>query len=296
MRHLAQSARIIMNGSTNGIHDGARPEDRTVQNHRSNVGKLNRPVQQRLFPILPATGSSSGGGDGRSCRPSRLIKAWHKTIAAAAFAFALAAHAQVGESVFQAPAAVRVAHEGPGLKTAIFSGGCFWGVEGVFSHVKGVTSAISGYRGGKLAHPTYEQVSIGATGHAESVKVTYNPSVVGYDQLLRIFFSVVADPTLKDRQGPDTGTQYRAALVPLTPEQKAVAAAYLVQMKASGVWKRPIVVQMESASTFWPAESYHQDFILRNPQQGYIVQWDLPKIAALRAMFPTMYSPTFKAG
>jgi len=224
------------------------------------------------------------------------VSGWKSALLAGAVALAGCSQAIAAESTFQAPAATRIAHEGPGLKTAIFSGGCFWGVEGVFSHVKGVTSAVSGYRGGKLAHPSYEQVSTGSTGHAESVKVTYDPSVVRYDQLLRIFFSVVADPTLKNRQGPDEGTQYRAALVPLSPEQKAVAAAYLAQMKASRVWKHPIVVQIEPASTFWPAEGYHQDFILKNPQQGYIVNWDLPKIAALKAMFPAMYSPAFKAG
>ena len=224
------------------------------------------------------------------------MSTWRIAIAAGAAALAACSQAMAAESAFEAPVPTRIAHEGKGLKTAIFSGGCFWGVEGVFSHVKGVTSAVSGYRGGKLAHPSYDQVSTGTTGHAESVKVTYDPSVVRYDQLLRIFFSVVADPTLKNRQGPDEGTQYRAALVPLSPEQRAVAQAYLAQMKASGVWKKPIVAQIEPASTFWPAEGYHQDFILHNPQQGYIVQWDLPKIAALKTMFPQMYSPAFKAG
>jgi peptide-methionine (S)-S-oxide reductase len=224
------------------------------------------------------------------------VTGWRAAIAASAMALAACSTAVAAESTFNAPAATRVAHETPGLKTAIFSGGCFWGVEAVFSHVKGVKSAVSGYRGGRTANPSYEDVSTGTTGHAESVKVTYDPSVVRYDQLLRVFFSVVADPTLKNRQGPDEGTQYRAALVPLSAEQKTVAAAYLAQMKSSGVWKAPIVTGIEPASTFYRAEAYHQDFIKKNPQQGYIVRWDLPKVSALKSMFPTLYSPAFQAG
>ncbi|MEO6041176.1 MAG: peptide-methionine (S)-S-oxide reductase MsrA [Croceibacterium sp.] len=224
------------------------------------------------------------------------MTSWRAAIAAGAIALASCSSALAAESTFNAPAAARVANEGKGLKTAIFSGGCFWGVEAVFSHVKGVRSAVSGYRGGRLANPSYEQVSGGNTGHAESVRVVYDPAIVRYDQLLRVFFSVVADPTLKNRQGPDSGTQYRAALVPLSPEQKAVAAAYLAQMKASGVWKQPIVTQVEPATTFYPAEGYHQDFALKNPQQGYIVRWDLPKVGALKAMFPALYAPAFQTG
>jgi peptide-methionine (S)-S-oxide reductase len=224
------------------------------------------------------------------------VRRWHAAFAAGALALAACSSAVAAESTFHAPTPTRIAHEGKGLKTAIFAGGCFWGVEGVFSHIKGVKSAVSGYHGGRTAKPSYEQVSSGTTGHAESVKVVYDPAVVRYDQLLQVFFSVVADPTLKNRQGPDEGTQYRAALVPLTAEQRAVAQAYLAQMKASGVWKQPIVTQIEPASTFYPAEGYHQDFILKNPQQGYIVRWDLPKIAALKSMFPNLYSPAFKTG
>ena len=140
--------------------------------------------------------------------------------AAALAATACQAPANAAESVIAAPAAKRIAHESPGLKTAIFSGGCFWGVEAVFSHTKGVKSAVSGYDGGTAKNPSYEQVSSGTTGYRESVKVTYDPKVVRYDQLLQVFFSVVADPTLKDRQGPDEGPQYNAALVPLSAEQR----------------------------------------------------------------------------
>ena len=151
--------------------------------------------------------------------------------------------AVAAENVVHAPAAARQAQES-GLKTAIFAGGCFWGVEAVFSHVKGVKSAVSGYHGGNKATADYKKVSSGMTQHAEAVKVVYDPSVVRYDELLRIFFSVVADPTLKNRQGPDVGPHYRAALVPVSEEQRAVAAAYLKQMANSGKWDNPIVTRI----------------------------------------------------
>ena len=197
------------------------------------------------------------------------------------------------EKAVAAPAAKRIAAEKPGLKTAVFAGGCFWGVEAVFSHMKGVKSAVAGYHGGTARAATYELVSSGMTDHAEAVKVTYDPAVVRYDQLLRVFFSVVADPTLKNRQGPDVGAQYRAALVPASAEQREVAAAYLAQMTASGVWKKPIVTRIESAQSFHPAETYHQDFALKNPRHGYIVRWDAPKVAGLKAMYPALYKPSF---
>ena len=204
--------------------------------------------------------------------------------------------ANAAESVVAAPAAKRIAHEAPGLKTAIFSGGCFWGVEAVFSHVKGVHSAVSGYDGGSKADAEYETVSTGTTGHRESVKVTYDPKVVRYDQLLQVFFSVVADPTLRNRQGPDEGTQYNAALVPLNKEQHDVAAAYLAQMKASGKWKSPIVTGIVPAKPFYPAEAYHQDFASKNPNHPYIKAWDAPKVVALKRLYPSLYSPTFQTG
>jgi peptide-methionine (S)-S-oxide reductase len=204
--------------------------------------------------------------------------------------------ANAAENVVAAPAAKRIAHEGGGLKTAIFSGGCFWGVEAVFSHVKGVHSAVSGYDGGNAKNPSYEQVSTGTTGYRESVKVTYDPKVVRYDQLLQIFFSVIADPTLRNRQGPDEGTQYNAALVPLSKEQREVAAAYLAQMKASGKWKAPIVTGIAPAKPFYPAEGYHQDFALKNPNHAYIKYWDLPKVEALKKLYPSLYTPKFQTG
>lgn len=201
-----------------------------------------------------------------------------------------------GESAVLAPVAKVTAKEGSGLKTAIFAGGCFWGIEGIFSHTKGVTSAVSGYHGGTKRQATYDLVSSGITDHAEVVKVTYDPKIVRYDQLVRIFFSVGADPTLRNRQGPDVGTQYRAALVPMNAEQKKVAAAYLKQMGASGVWKKPIVTKIETFKTFYPAEDYHQDFMAKNPKNGYIIAWDKPKVSALAKLFPGFYRASFKRG
>ena len=205
--------------------------------------------------------------------------------AAGALAMAACSPAIAAESTFEAPAAQRTAKEGRGLKTAIFAGGCFWGVEAVFSHTKGVTSAVSGYHGGTAATAHYDMVSAGGTDHAEAVRVTYDPAVVRYDQLLRVLFSVVADPTLKNRQGPDSGTQYRAAIFPLNAEQRQVAAAYLGQMRSSGVWDRPIVVEVETASRFYVAEEYHQDYYANNPNAGYCQIVINPKIENLRSKF-----------
>lgn len=198
------------------------------------------------------------------------------------------------ENFVAAPAAKRQSAERGGLKTAIFAGGCFWGVEAVFSHMKGVTSAVSGYHGGTERAAKYDVVSSGVTDHAEAVKVTYDPKIVRYDELLRVFFSVIADPTLKNRQGPDVGPQYRAALVPVSAEQNAVASAYLAQMKASRLWKAPIVTGIERAQGFYPAETYHQDFALKNPDHGYIRRWDAPKVAALQRMYPGLYRASFQ--
>ncbi|MDC8755747.1 peptide-methionine (S)-S-oxide reductase MsrA [Erythrobacter sp. sf7] len=206
---------------------------------------------------------------------------------------ACAGPAIAAEEPVDAPAATRVAKENKGLKTAIFAGGCFWGVEGVFSHVKGVTSAVSGFHGGAAGTAKYDRIISGGTAHAESVKITYDPAVVRYDELLRIFFSVVADPTLKNRQGPDVGTHYRSALVPMNKEQAAVAQAYLAQLGKSGLWSKPIVTAIEPYRAFYPAEGYHQDFMAKNPRHGYILRWDKPKVEALKAMFPNHYRSTF---
>jgi len=224
------------------------------------------------------------------------MRNWRTLLAAGALGVAACAPAAAAEETFNAPVAQRTASEGSGLKTAYFAGGCFWGVEAVFSHMKGVKSAVSGYHGGNGETASYQQVSTGTTQHAEAVKVVYDPSTVRYDQLLRVFFSVVADPTLRNRQGPDSGPQYRAALIPVSAEQRAVASAYLAQMKSSGVWSRPIVTEIESAKRFYEAEDYHQDFAQKNPSHPYIRRWDAPKVSALREMFPTLYSAAFQAG
>lgn len=210
------------------------------------------------------------------------------------FASASCTAPAAAENIVAAPAAKRQAVESGGLKTAILAGGCFWGVEAVFSHMKGVKSAVSGYHGGTAQAAKYDIVSSGVTDHAEAVRVTYDPRVVRYDQLLRVFFSVIADPTLKNRQGPDVGAHYRAALVPVSAEQNAVAKAYLAQMKASGLWKAPIVTGIERAQGFYPAEAYHQDFALKNPNHGYIRRWDAPKVAALQRMYPALYQSGFQ--
>jgi peptide-methionine (S)-S-oxide reductase len=228
-------------------------------------------------------------------RPARLRRA---VLASAALFSASACQqsAEASERIVTAPAAKVRAQETPGLKKAIFAGGCFWGIEGIFSHVNGVTSAVSGYHGGTKGDADYRAVSSGGTRHAEAVKVIYDPSVVRYDELLRIFFSVGADPTLRNRQGPDVGSQYRAALIPLGAEQQKVAAAYLAQMGKSGVWDKPIVTRIERYSRFYPAEGYHQDFMAKNPAHPYIRKWDAPKVRGLARLFPDHYRKAFKTG
>jgi peptide-methionine (S)-S-oxide reductase len=216
--------------------------------------------------------------------------------AAAAVAFGIQGTPALAEGAVPTPAAVIKSNETPGLKTAVFAGGCFWGVEAVFSHIKGVTSAVSGFDGGDASTAHYERVSDGDTGHAEAVKVTYDPRIVRYDELLRVFFAVVTNPTELNRQGPDTGTQYRNALFPQSPEQNRVAAAYLAQLKVVNPWRRPIVTRIESGRPFYAAEGYHQDFAMHNPEHPYIMRWDLPKVAALKQMFPQYWKADFTRG
>jgi peptide-methionine (S)-S-oxide reductase len=173
--------------------------------------------------------------------------------------------------------------------TAVFSGGCFWGVEAVFDHVKGVNRAISGYAGGTLANPSYEQVSTGDTGYAESVEVIYDPSVVSYGKLLQIFFSVAHDPTQLNRQGPDHGTQYRSAIFYRNDRQKQVAESYIKQLTEAKTFSRPIVTQVAKLPAFYAAEDYHQHYLEQHPNQPYIVINDMPKLAALKKQFPDIY-------
>ncbi len=192
------------------------------------------------------------------------------------------------ESVVKLPAALVDPAVNAKRATAVLAGGCFWGVEGVFSNVKGVISVESGYHGGSAATAKYELTHDGTSGHAEAVRIVYDPSQVSYGTLLRILFSVVADPTLKNRQGPDTGPQYRAAIVPLDASQRQVATAYLAQIGGGKYFAKPIVVPVEAYKRFYPAEANHQDFMRRNPKNGYILRWDAPKLAALKRLYPDM--------
>lgn len=194
------------------------------------------------------------------------------------------------ESVVKLPAPAYDPAVNATRATAVFAGGCFWGVEGVFERVNGVISAESGYHGGAKATAVYEITNSGTTGHAEAVRIVYDPRKVSYGTLVRILFSVVADPTLKNRQGPDYGTQYRAAIVPLDASQRTVATRYLAQIGKGGYFKAPIVAQVESYKAFYRAEGYHQDFFRRNPLNPYIVRWDAPKLAALKKLFPDLVS------
>jgi peptide-methionine (S)-S-oxide reductase len=174
-------------------------------------------------------------------------------------------------------------------EVAVLAGGCFWGVQGVFQHVTGVTQAVSGYAGGSQATAEYQAVSSGTSGHAEAVQITFDPQTIGFGQLLQIYFSVAHDPTELNRQGPDVGTQYRSAIFPTTVEQARVAQAYIDQLEQAAVFKAPIVTRIEPDQTFYPAEAYHQDFLTRNPANPYIVINDLPKIENLKRVQPDVY-------
>jgi len=174
-------------------------------------------------------------------------------------------------------------------ETAVLAGGCFWGVQAVFEHLKGVLGATSGYAGGRVNSPSYELVSSGLTGHAESVSITFDPSQISYGQILMIFFSVAHDPTQLNRQGPDTGSQYRSAILYLTEEQKRIATAYIEQLDAAKVYPRKIVTEVVPLKAFNRAEDYHQDYLKTHTDQPYIVYNDLPKLEHLKKQFPDLY-------
>jgi peptide-methionine (S)-S-oxide reductase len=178
---------------------------------------------------------------------------------------------------------------GAHTETAVFAGGCFWGVQGVFEHVRGVRQAVAGYSGGAADTAQYETVSRGDTGHAESVRVTFDPAQVSYGRLLQIYFSVIQNPTELDYQGPDHGTQYRSALFPLDAAQRTVAQAYIAQLGGAKVFPAPIVTGIETFKGFYPAEGYHQNFLERHPDNPYIAYNDMPKITALKKLFPALY-------
>jgi len=208
---------------------------------------------------------------------------------AAVLAIAIQADVAVAGSPLPAPAVDIPAASVQGPQTAVFAGGCFWGVEAVFRHVKGVSKAVSGYAGGSFKTADYERVSTGSTGHAESVEVTYDPAQVSYGELLRIFFSVAHDPTQLNRQGPDYGTQYRSAIFFTNDDQKRVAQAYIAQLGQAKAYSSPIVTQVAALPAFYAAEAYHQNYLALHPTQPYIVYNDLPKLAQLKQQFPERY-------
>jgi peptide-methionine (S)-S-oxide reductase len=211
--------------------------------------------------------------------------------AAALGATALYSARSTAESVHLTP--VATVDEQPasasGKETIVLAGGCFWGVQGVFQHVKGVVNAVSGYAGGEKSAAEYETVSTGTTGHAESVRVTYDPSQITLGQLLRVYFSVAHDPTELNHQGPDTGTQYRSAIFPQNAEQARIAKAYIAQINQARVYGAALVTKIEPGREFFPAEGYHQDYLTLHPNQPYIVYNDLPKLTALKSTLPDLY-------
>jgi peptide-methionine (S)-S-oxide reductase len=197
----------------------------------------------------------------------------------------------VGTAQAQIPAFAAAPRVAPakGQEVAVLAGGCFWGVDAVFKHVKGVSSVVSGYSGGGAATAHYQVVSTGTTGHAESVKITYDPSQISYSELLRVFFSVAHDPTQLNRQGPDVGSQYRSAIFYANDAQKETAQAYIAQLTKSGVFSGPIVTQVVPFERFYAAEDYHQNYLANHPYQPYIVFNDMPKLKRLQQQFPTLY-------
>ncbi len=211
-----------------------------------------------------------------------------------ASSFALRVLPLAAESAHSVPPPALDTHANPQAtsEVAILAGGCFWGVQGVFQHVQGVTSAVSGYAGGAADTAHYEMVGTNTTGHAESVRITFDPRRISYGQMLQIYFSVAHNPTELNRQGPDVGSQYRSAIFPTNPQQMRIAEAYIVQLNQAHVFDGAIVTKTEPGRDFYPAEDYHQDFLTRNPNYSYIVVNDLPKIEALERLFPDLYRPT----
>ncbi len=217
----------------------------------------------------------------------RRVAAW---ISSAALAASAACGVASAQGPIPAPSADIPAASVSGPQTAVFAGGCFWGVEAVFRHTKGVLSSVSGYAGGAKKDADYQRVSSGMTGHAESVEITYDPAKVSYGRLLQIFFSVAHDPTQRNRQGPDVGTQYRSAIFYSNDEQKRVAEAYIDQLTRAKAYSRPIATEVTKLPAFYAAEDYHQNYLALHPTQPYIVYNDLPKLAELKKQFPDVYA------
>jgi peptide-methionine (S)-S-oxide reductase len=210
----------------------------------------------------------------------------------------VAAPLRAAEDAVVIPAPAIDAQASDGIQTAVVAGGCFWGVQGVFQHTAGVVNAVSGYAGGNKATADYQTVSSGTTGHAESVQIKYDPKKISYGKILQIFFSVAHDPTQLNRQGPDSGTQYRSAIFTMSDEQKKVADAYIAQLNAAKVYRKPIVTKVGPLDGFFPAEAYHQDYLTLHPSQPYIAYNDLPKIENLKKIFADSYTekPTLVSG
>ena len=208
---------------------------------------------------------------------------------AAAFFWILPARTAERATAIPTPAVDTPAANGDETQTVVLAGGCFWGVQAVFQHVKGVTRAVSGYSGGSKDTAQYEVVSSGTTGHAESVEVTFNPRQISYGRILQIYFSVAHDPTQLNRQGPDTGTQYRSAIFFASADQQRVAQAYIAQLDKAGVFKRPVVTQVNQLSAFYQAEAYHQDYATMHPENPYIAYNDAPKVENLKQIFADVY-------
>jgi peptide-methionine (S)-S-oxide reductase len=235
------------------------------------------------------SGEDLGDGTAASFRPGRRAVLVAGLALAAGGGLGLSRSMARGD-VTEVPAPAVDEAAGPRTSdVAVLAGGCFWGVQGVFQHVAGVSNAVSGYAGGTRETAHYDVVSDGATGHAESVQVTYDPRTISYGRILQIYFSVAHDPTQLNRQGPDRGTQYRSALFPTNDEQARIARAYIAQLDQARVFSAAIVTRIEPGKAFYPAEDYHQDFLTKNPTYPYIVINDLPKIAALKKLFPERY-------
>lgn len=213
-------------------------------------------------------------------------------IVLATFVLSCGANADAVNKAIPAPVVDIPAAEATGPQVAVLAGGCFWGLQGMFEHVQGVTRVVAGYSGGEKATAHYELVGTERTGHAESVEITFDAKQISYGQLLRLFFSVAHDPTELDRQGPDRGPSYRSEIFFASPAQERIARAYVEQLTKAKVFASPIVTKIEPLTAFYPAEDYHQDYLIHNPHQPYIVYNDLPKIEALKQVYPQLYRPT----
>jgi peptide-methionine (S)-S-oxide reductase len=226
---------------------------------------------------------------GKATRMRRAVMFASAALCAAALLFSQRAALSSEAPVAIAPPAVDEPASGAHTQTAVLAGGCFWGVQGVFQHVRGVTRVVSGYSGGEPGTANYDTVSGGRTGHAESVQITYDPGQITYGRLLQVYFSVAHDPTELDRQGPDHGTQYRSAIFAANATQMRVAQSYIAQLDKSRAFPAPIVTKTDSLKAFYPAEGYHQNYLTLHPDSPYIATYDLPKIENLKRMFPDLY-------